>query len=111
MARLKNFVYAGGLALMALGFAIGPIMLQRSQTNLTTKKDGLTGSQIMRGAYANTGSKDVGVDPDWQDGRYVGKSARNFEPSPEEVAAARARFEALMARKSGKSTGDGAASA
>lgn len=55
MGRVKNFAYAGGLALMALGFAIGPIFFQRSQANLTTKKDGLTGSQIMRGAFSNTG--------------------------------------------------------
>ncbi|KAF1313279.1 hypothetical protein FI667_g17526, partial [Globisporangium splendens] len=33
--------------------------------NLTRKTDALNASQIRRGVYLNTGSKDAGVDPDW----------------------------------------------
>jgi hypothetical protein len=43
-------------------------------------KEGLTGSQIMRGAYINTGSKDVGADPDYDHRTGTWKGKRN-DPS------------------------------
>jgi hypothetical protein len=33
--------------------------------SLTNSDQPLTGSQVQRGAYMNTGSKDAGRDPDW----------------------------------------------
>ena len=40
----------------------------RPHPQLTTKEGGLTGEAIVRGAYVNTGSRDVGRDP--QAGRH-----------------------------------------
>ena len=44
--------------------------------NLAGSDKALSGSQIMRGPYVNTGSKDVGPDPDWdvKKGTYKGQS-------------------------------------
>jgi hypothetical protein len=100
----RNRMYALGLFVIASGFAIVPFSFQdRTQgNNLTTQAKPLTGSQIMRGAYVNSGSKDAGADPDWQfDTKagsfiYKGRAAGNFAPSEEMVAEARA---ALNKRK------------
>ncbi len=48
----------------------------------------------MRGAYINSGSKDIGADPLWNAGKYTGKALDNFNPSAEDIAEARAQFEA-----------------
>ena len=44
--------------------------------NLQQSEKALTGSQVQRGAYMNTGSKDIGPDPDWdlKKGLYKGRS-------------------------------------
>lgn len=90
----RNALYGTVLAAMGITFAVLPFVYgQKSQHNLTTQPEPLTGAQIMRGPYMNTGSKDAGADPDWVEGRYVGKSARSFEPSESDVALARAALE------------------
>ena len=93
--RTKNLVYAAGLTLVGGVFACAPLLLRRPEVNLTTQPGPLQPSQVMRGAYLNTGSQDVGADPDWVDGKYVG--ARHFRPSEADVAEARARFVAKLA--------------
>lgn len=63
--------------------------LQKENLNSTEKS--LNATQIRRGAYLNSGSKDVGVDPDWDfrtntwRGRRAGDvhRAKQQESSPE----------------------------
>ena len=54
-----------GLGIMVAGFASIPMMLRKSDDNknLLLQDKALTGSQIQRGAYLNSGSKDAGPDP------------------------------------------------
>jgi hypothetical protein len=89
---LRNVAYAAGLLLFAGTFAVAPILMNKGRPNLTTSEKGLTGSQVMRGAYANTGSHDIGPDPDWVNGRYMGKHS-DFNPSEEQLAEQRKKLE------------------
>lgn len=95
-----------GLLVVATTFAVAPLYFKyRGEgNNLTKSPKPLTGSQIMRGAYINSGSKDVGPDPDWVDGKYIGRSVRNFQPSEEEIAALRKELDARRAQQSDKLT-------
>jgi hypothetical protein len=96
--RMKNRVYMGGLVALCAFFGSAPLILKQRNdgNNLTTQEKPLTGSQIMRGAFLNTGSKDVGRDKDWDNGVYVGKykSGASFNPSAEDLAEARLKLEA-----------------
>jgi hypothetical protein len=92
--RARTRVYGGVLSVVAVGFACAPLLMRRDDVNLTAQATPLQPSQVMRGAYLNTGSQDAGADPDWKDGKYIGRS--NFNPSPSEVLEARARFEARL---------------
>uniref|UniRef100_K3XCC5 Uncharacterized protein n=1 Tax=Globisporangium ultimum (strain ATCC 200006 / CBS 805.95 / DAOM BR144) TaxID=431595 RepID=K3XCC5_GLOUD len=62
--------------------------------NLTRKEDALNASQIRRGVYLNTGSKDAGVDPDWDfrtntwRGRRAGDVVRKAKKPQDESGAA-----------------------
>ncbi len=81
-------IFLAASALLGLTFGLLPFYFSQQHktvNNLTLQEKPLTGSQIMRGAYNNTGSKDAGKDPDWVDGRYMGKSARSFQPTEAEV--------------------------
>jgi len=50
-----------------------PYILVHNWPTLQNKQGPLTGTQVQRGAFMNTGSKDAGPDPDWKNGTYVGK--------------------------------------
>jgi len=58
-----------------------PLLLQRRHRRLTSgvpmsaSDRPLSSGEVRRGVYLNTGSKDVGPDPDWnyRDGTYKGK--------------------------------------
>ena len=54
-----------GLGILVAGFASIPMMLRKTgdNSNLLLQDKALTGSQIQRGAYLNSGSKDAGPDP------------------------------------------------
>jgi NurA-like 5'-3' nuclease len=54
-----------GLGIMVMGFGAIPMMMRKSDDNknLLLQDKALTGSQIQRGAYLNSGSKDAGPDP------------------------------------------------
>ncbi len=98
--RTRNYIYGGTLVVLAGFFACAPMLLgKRDGVNLSTQAGPLTGSQIMRGAYLNTGSRDAGVDPDWDNGRYIGTKGAGaaFAPSAADIAEARARLEARKA--------------
>mmetsp|Transcript_8350 Transcript_8350/g.14789 ORF Transcript_8350/g.14789 Transcript_8350/m.14789 type:complete len:93 (-) Transcript_8350:224-502(-) len=67
-ARGKNVAVAVGLVGFVGACASVPYFLtlrMKNITNLQQQEDSLSGSQVMRGAYVNTGSRDAGVDPDW----------------------------------------------
>jgi hypothetical protein len=101
--RLRNAAYVVGLLALTGSFAAYPFLASRGSTNLTLRDQGLTGSQIMRGAYVNSGSHDVGLDPDWDPvtrTRRV-KGADTFNPTPEQVAQHRAEMEARRAAREG----------
>lgn len=40
-------------------------MAHRQRDNLHTTNKALNATQVRRGPYLNTGSRDVGADPDW----------------------------------------------
>lgn len=74
--RRKNLA----VALAVTGFAgVGmavPFVIRRLQKErLIDKEAPLSGSQTQRGVFLNTGSKDVGRDPEWDKttGMYRGK--------------------------------------
>ena len=78
----------GPLVMGLIGFTgfmcIVPLLLQKRHARLTAQQDGrsgltagdrpLTPNESRRGVYLNTGSKDVGPDPDWdwRKGTYKG---------------------------------------
>jgi hypothetical protein len=43
--------------------------------NITKERTALPGQTIVRGAYVNSGSKDIGPDPDWKDGTWRGRKS------------------------------------
>ena len=53
-------------------------VVQRENMNSTDKP--LNNSQIRRGVYLNTGSKDVGVDKDWDFETYTWRGRRAGDP-------------------------------
>lgn len=57
-------VVAGCVALTATFFAVPYLFINWIQP-LTEREEGLTGGQIRRGAFNNSGSTDVGKDPYW----------------------------------------------
>jgi hypothetical protein len=105
MLRGRNAASASALIVLVGVFAATPLIIKARQgdANLTAQSKPLSGSQIMRGAYLNTGSRDAGADPDWQGGRYVGKAGlgASFHPSDGELAAVRAALDARKAAARG----------
>jgi len=99
--RARNLLYAGGLAAGAGVFASAPLWLRREGVNLTSQEKPLQPSQVMRGAYVNSGSRDVGADPAWVNGVYTPNAPAHFAPSADDVARARARLEARRAAERG----------
>jgi len=87
--RSRNTAVALGLTVFAGGCALVPLWYSRKMKamdrNLQQKKDALAGSQVIRGAYLNTGSKDAGADPDWdfETGRWKGRRTNNNFVAPE----------------------------
>ena len=60
---------AGGITIFALAMGAYPfyeVQKHKAEANSLSEKEGaLSGSQIQRGQYINTGSQDIGRDPDW----------------------------------------------
>lgn len=104
----RNRVYAGGLFLVVGAFASVPFALSRQRAAagtpaMTRQEAPLLGHQLMRGAYNNHGSKDIGADPDWDaatntwrgDERRV-QSGTAFAPSAEDLRSQRAAVDAVL---------------
>ena len=77
----RNLPLVLGLVAFTSLMAAVPLLLQRRHARLTggvslmNKEDGLTTGEVRRGVYLNTGSRDVGADPDWdtKSGLYKGQ--------------------------------------
>lgn len=72
-----NALLGAGLASLVVGFAVFPAVFQkRHNHNYTHQKEPLSPNLAMRGAYINSGSCDIGADPNWQiiNGRRVNLS-------------------------------------
>ena len=86
----RNVGIALGVLAAALGFGSLPLYFhnrhQKLNKPLVRSDQPLTGTQIMRGPYVNSGSKDAGRDPDWDldTGRYKGHSPLDLIQSPYE---------------------------
>ena len=63
---IPNAVVALAATALAGGaFVVPYFMIRAKGENLAQADRPLSGATIMRGNYMNTGSKDAGVDPDW----------------------------------------------
>jgi hypothetical protein len=64
--RNKNLMVAVGLVGFGLLGASFPLVLTKTRSHNTVSTEGpLSGQTIMRGPYVNTGSQDIGPDPDY----------------------------------------------
>lgn len=104
--RSRNFIYGGGLFLLVAGFAGVPLLISHRRSvegtsPLTTQGKPLVGHQLMRGAYNNHGSKDVGPDPDWNGSTkmWKGDGKSRFNPSPEDILFHRKQLEITLREK------------
>lgn len=60
----SKMVLAGCLAFTGVAFSV-PFLAQQWIGNLNARDGPLTGAQVQRGAFLNSGSKDAGKDPQW----------------------------------------------
>ncbi|KAE9036589.1 hypothetical protein PR003_g1547 [Phytophthora rubi] len=75
-AKGGNGAIVGFSLVVVAGFFSIPFIAHYTKgANLTAQEKPLNSSQIRRGAYANSGSRDAGVDPDWdlKTGTYYGR--------------------------------------
>ncbi|CAN0099392.1 unnamed protein product [Ascophyllum nodosum] len=64
--RKRNTIVGIAVCGFAAAMASIPFIVRKRMTkSLYDSEEGLTGSQIQRGAFMNSGSKDVGRDDDW----------------------------------------------
>lgn len=76
-ARGKVATVAGVLTLAGAMGALPLWIKNRMSGSLTTADRELTGSQIQRGQFMNSGSRDAGRDPDWDGAVYRPKPRYN----------------------------------
>lgn len=72
-----RWVLAGCVAFTGAAFSI-PFFAQKWIGNLNSREDPLTPAQIRRGAFLNSGSKDMGKDPQWDFVRGQYKKDDNY---------------------------------
>lgn len=65
--RGRNLAVGGVVAACAFGMSLYPMFAVRKtrEGGLQQRDGALSGSQIQRGQFINTGSQDIGRDPDW----------------------------------------------
>eukprot|EP00631_Chrysoreinhardia_giraudii_P002256 CAMPEP_0197422468 /NCGR_PEP_ID=MMETSP1170-20131217/16021_1 /TAXON_ID=54406 /ORGANISM="Sarcinochrysis sp, Strain CCMP770" /LENGTH=78 /DNA_ID=CAMNT_0042949801 /DNA_START=224 /DNA_END=460 /DNA_ORIENTATION=- len=73
MTSGKYLTAACALAFGTVMFLV-PLAFTMRQSSLYNSAKGLSGSQVQRGQFMNTGSKDVGPDPDWD------RTTRTYRP-------------------------------
>ena len=77
---MGKMVTLAGLVLFAGGMGSIPLLVRLNQSKaMISSEDKLTGSQVQRGAFMNSGSKDVGRDHDWnlETRSWEGKRSNN----------------------------------
>ena len=108
----RNGVFAVGLLCMAGTFAAVPWIAARRSSptgerrNLTLQPGALSPAAVSRGAFLNTGTRDVGADPSWTKGAdgsmvWTGKAGVTV-PESEVAEFKRARAAARAAVAAGK---------
>ena len=75
-ARGKALTLVGVVTLAGTMFAVPMWIRNRMGGSLTAKAGELTGLQVQRGQFMNSGSRDVGRDPDWDGAVYRPKKPR-----------------------------------
>lgn len=88
----------GGTILLTATASSFPLLATWWIGNLSQKDDALTAPQVRRGAFLNSGTRDVGKDPEWDFQKGVHKSKSGYAAIAEEEKAARnlpAEFHAL----------------
>lgn len=75
----RNYALGAALVVVIGGIGLVPLAVKKSrgERSLFKSEQPLTGSQIMRGNYINSGSKDVGPDPDYDFQSAEWKGRRN----------------------------------
>lgn len=75
----RNYALGAALVVVIGGIGLVPLAVKKSrgEKSLFRSEEPLTGSQIMRGNYINSGSKDVGPDPDYDFKSAEWKGRRN----------------------------------
>ena len=65
--KARNRVVIAALGALVAGMTVGPSLYMKSKAPqpIVQRSEKLTGSQVQRGMYMNSGSKDAGADPDW----------------------------------------------
>ena len=91
-ARRRNWLVAGGLVAFAGGMAAFPFAYKTYvlKYNLNFADKPLAGQNIVRGAYLNSGSKDIGVDPDWDPKTGTWRGRASLRERQEAIAQAKA---------------------
>lgn len=88
----KGATLAATLAGVGVVFAAPFILLRYTAAGAVTTAtpEPLANQAVRRGAYINSGSRDAGVDPDWIDGAYQPRRARQAQRRQASAAAAAA---------------------
>jgi hypothetical protein len=75
----RNRALGAALVVGIMGIGLVPLAVKKSREDksLFASEQPLTGSQIMRGNYINSGSKDIGPDPDYDFHSASWKGRRN----------------------------------
>ena len=77
--RTRNRLVLLAMGALATASLFAPsIYVKAKGKSLSEREKALTGSQVQRGPYMNSGSRDMGVDPDWdlKNGTYKGRKVR-----------------------------------
>mmetsp|Transcript_35874 Transcript_35874/g.111065 ORF Transcript_35874/g.111065 Transcript_35874/m.111065 type:complete len:105 (+) Transcript_35874:1004-1318(+) len=69
-ARAKRLTVAGIVTFVGVMGCLPLFIRNRMDGSLTAADRPLTGSQVQRGQFMNSGSKDAGRDPDWVGNAY-----------------------------------------
>ena len=71
-------VLFGTLTFLGAAFSI-PFVAIQWVGRLTDKEEGLSAAQVRRGAFNNSGSRDVGIDPKWDFQKGVYKKDEDYQ--------------------------------
>mmetsp|Transcript_12699 Transcript_12699/g.18726 ORF Transcript_12699/g.18726 Transcript_12699/m.18726 type:complete len:85 (-) Transcript_12699:336-590(-) len=75
--KTRNMLVAGGAFIFVGCMALLPMFITKAQKGeqLLHKESGLSSTQLRRGVFMNTGSKDMGRDQDWDKSTFTYKGS------------------------------------